>query len=246
MKLRARPLIRGSVHVYRRNAALILGTAVIVFAPVAAFEAFFDESVEARTRDLLDLEVLVSLAGVITGIVVSLLVILFYEGVVERIAAVEHRGHPHARPVEILADLPYGRLLVADVLLTAATLVGALFFVVPGLVVLVLFSLTPPIINMERRSVAWSLRRSYRLVRGNFSRVAVVVLGGLTFGELVETGFEALAHALHTGSGGEFVAILASDVVVEPPVTLLIVVTTFILSGVPVDDTGEDARLVSP
>src|SRR4029079_9671602 len=74
-------------------------------------------------------------------------------------------GHERAHVWRVLRRLAWGRLLAADVILVAATTVGAALFVVPGVIVFTLFCLVGPLINIEQIGVAAAFRRSAALVR---------------------------------------------------------------------------------
>src|SRR4029079_13461208 len=73
-------------------------------------------------------------------------------------------GHERAHVWRVLRRLAWGRLLAADVILVAATTVGAALFVVPGVIVFTLFCLVGPLINIEQIGVAAAFRRSAALV----------------------------------------------------------------------------------
>jgi hypothetical protein len=100
----------------------------------------------------------------------------FLAGLLERVVRCARRGDPRPGRGEILRDLPWRRLVIADLLLTGIVVVGLVLFVVPGLVALTWFAVTLPIINLERNPVLASFARSYRLVRGHSWRVFAVAL----------------------------------------------------------------------
>ena len=64
----------------------------------------------------------------------------------------DHFGRAELPVRKVLRELPYGRLIVADVVVTALVVVGIVLFVIPGLVVLTLFGIVGPIID-ERPGV---------------------------------------------------------------------------------------------
>src|SRR5205085_8889607 len=64
-----------------------------------------------------------------------------------------------------------GAILWTATLSTAATIVGTLFCLVPGLLAAIGFSLAMPIVLLERRSGTDALRRSWRLMRIEWPRV---------------------------------------------------------------------------
>jgi hypothetical protein len=121
----------------------------------------------------------------------------FLAGLLERVVASDRHGHQRATLGEVLRDLPWLRLVVADLLLTGLIVLGLATLLLPGLVVLTWFAVVPPIINLERRPVGESFVRSYRLVRGHSWRVAVLALGAFAIPQVVVA---VVADALHSGN----------------------------------------------
>jgi hypothetical protein len=76
----------------------------------------------------------------------------------------QHFGH-HDVPVgTAIRELPYGRLVVANVVITVLVVIGTLLVAVPGMITLTLFGIVGPVIVIERRGVFSALGRSARLV----------------------------------------------------------------------------------
>ena len=125
---------------------------------------------------------------------------------VEEVEASHRRGEPRARIVSVLRGLPMVRLLVADVVITAAFIVGVALLIIPGLLVLVWTTPVFPLLSMERQRVWPTIRRSLHLVRGNAWRVFVIIgsiwLAGQIIGGVVATLFhyepviDAILHHL--------------------------------------------------
>jgi hypothetical protein len=120
----------------------------------------------------------------------------FLAGLLERVVGAERHGHPQPTLGEVLHDLPWGRLVVADLLLTAMIVVGFVAFVVPALLVITWFAVVLPIVNMEGRPVLASFARSYRLVRGHSWRVLVLALLAFAVPETIIGFVTSLAHAV--------------------------------------------------
>ena len=93
-----------------------------------------------------------SAAAVVSGAVLfgsaSLLGEILYSGMVTRGVADERRHETH-RLGEVLGELPYLRLIAADLLVVVAVTAGLVFLVFPGLILLVLFGLVAPVIEIE-------------------------------------------------------------------------------------------------
>lgn len=76
-------------------------------------------------------------------------------------------GHDGQRRTlaETARSLSWNRLVVADILVTIAVIIGLVLFVVPGLAAFTLLAVVGPVIDIEDRRVLSALSRSVRLVR---------------------------------------------------------------------------------
>jgi hypothetical protein len=120
---------------------------------------------------------------------------------VEEVEASHRRGQSRTRIVAVLRGLPMARLLLADVVITAAFIVGVVFLIIPGLLVVVWTTPVFPLLSMERQPVRATIRRSIQVVRGSAWRVLVVIgsvwLAGQIVGGFV-TGFLHAAPVIET------------------------------------------------
>lgn len=145
-------------------------SALIVFGVLGAIDVeaqvVFDDAWGLDLVKLLLAFVLVALGAAGT---------VFYPGLLDRIVGVE-RGHNERQSIgTVLRTLPYGRLVVAEMLLFIVTAIGLALFVVPGLIAFTLFGLVGPAITIEDRSAIDAFRRSARLVRPHFWLVFLLV-----------------------------------------------------------------------
>jgi hypothetical protein len=161
--VRARDVLGAALRTYRERFWRVAGTAFVVFGAVAAIDAVATVLVIDHVSSPVGDAVASAAAAVFTmaGIVV-------YAGILDKVVGAHLHGHPDLSLREIGRVLPLGRLGAADVLLAAATLVGFALFVIPGVVVLTLWSLVGPVITIEDRAVASAFRRSWQLVRPRF------------------------------------------------------------------------------
>ena len=185
-----RPVLAAAYRTYRRRFGVIVGTAIVVFG----ISALSDVLADVFADELGDHPEFVALLLAVAGLAVF--GTEFFAGLVDRIAGQEERGHPRQPLGQVLRTLPYGRLIVADVLLVIGSLAFAFALLIPGLIFLTFFSLVGPAIVMEDRTVRSAFRRSRRLVRGHFWLVFVLVTLPLTLEENVVHGiverFESL------------------------------------------------------
>ncbi len=154
---------------------------------------------------------------------------VFYPGLLDRIVGVE-QGHNERQSIgTVLRTLPYGRLIVAEVMLFAVTAIGLALFFVPGLIAFTFFGLVGPTITIENRSAIGAFRRSARLVRPHFWLVFVLVT--LPIG--IEHVVEDLVHHLvgHEAFLVRFAGHALIGVIVGSIVGLVEVHLAFRLSG---------------
>jgi hypothetical protein len=80
--------------------------------------------------------------------------------------------------------------VIAEVVLLVSVGVGLALFVVPGIIVLTLFTLVGPVIVQERHGVVDGFRRTYRLSRAAWPKILLLVV----FLLIVENGAHELIH----------------------------------------------------
>jgi hypothetical protein len=72
----------------------------------------------------------------------------------------------------VLRSLPWGSLILADLLATLIIVVGLVALIIPGLIAITLLAVVGPVIELEHQPAVAGLRRSAHLVRPYFWRVA--------------------------------------------------------------------------
>ena len=183
---RARDVLGAALRTYRERFWRVAGTAFVVFGTVAAIDA-------VATVLVIDRHVSRPAGAAITSAlsaVFSMGGVVVYAGILDKVVGAHLHGHPDLRLREIWRVLPFGRLVVADVVLAVATLVGLAFFVVPGVVIFTMWSLVGPVITIEDRAVGSGFRRSWQLVRPCFWLTLLLV----TLPLQIE---QAVLHAIH-------------------------------------------------
>ena len=174
---RRTPLVRHPLHpleitsmavrTARLEPARVLVPALVIFGLDAFQSTWFTEI----STDHLGLES--ATTAVIFG--ASTLGLTFYSGMLERlVGAVERNQTP--QPVgQVLATLPWLRLLIAEAILFVVTALTALFLIIPALVAGTLCALVGPLINLLDCSVPEAFRRSIRVVWPHFWLVLVMI-----------------------------------------------------------------------
>jgi len=105
------------------------------------------------------------------------------------------------------------------------TAIGLLLLVIPGLIFMAYFSISPALVKFEHRGVWGAMRRARELVRGNFWRVMLIVVGTILGTEIAVS---LISESFH---GVAFVTLvdLAADGLLQPIEGLVIVVTALAL-----------------
>jgi hypothetical protein len=138
--------------------------------------------------------------GFVMGLLVVLVVRLFgpvvYAGYLDEAVGHEYfRGH-RLGVRTILRTLPWGRLVVADLILIIGTIIGLSLFVLPGLIWLTLFTLVGPVIVQEHHGVIDGFRRTLQLSRGAWRMVLILVVALLVAEQVVhELAHQATHHS---------------------------------------------------
>ncbi len=219
----------GMLRVHYLRVALV---ALVIFVPppvLAALLGGVRESLEADPG-------LIRGLGYATGLLVATLVRLagpvVYAGYLDEAVGHEYfRGH-RLHFGTVLRTLPWGRLVVADIILILGATVGLALFVVPGLVWLTLFVLIGPVIVQERHGLVDGFRRTFELSRRAWQQilllVVVLILVELAIHELVHQAFhhsgfwvEVFASWLVSAAVGGFVGLvevaLATELMARHP-----------------------------
>jgi hypothetical protein len=164
--LEARRLLAAAARIARGDPWRILAVSIAASAASvlaeAATELVADEHIAWQA----------ALAAVITE-GVGLLGTVALSGFLCRLTG-EH-GQAKVTLRQVIRTLPWGRLIAADLIVTAAVLVGLAALVIPGFIVSTLLIVVGPLIEIEDQPVRAALRRSRRLVWPYFWRVALLV-----------------------------------------------------------------------
>jgi hypothetical protein len=185
--LRFRPIAVAVVRTARQHAWRILVVSIVVSAVTVAVDLAADHLLDRA-------DVTTAVAGALSTSMVSLLGAVFLSGFLCRLVTVsEHGASGHGttdrgktehgktgpeaegtRIRDVLRSLPWGSLVLADVLVTLIVLVGLVALIIPGLIAITLLSVAGPVIELERQHAVAGLRRCVHLVRPHFWRVAAV------------------------------------------------------------------------
>jgi hypothetical protein len=187
---------------YLNWAPSLLSLALVVFIPLGLLDAI-TANVDVDALDLTSGIKIAALVVAVSAIAMTgLLGEIFFSG-----AIAISLTHPHGQDPpsirEIATRVKYGRLIVVDVAFVAIVAVGLLLGFVPGILAFVFLGLSGPIVEIEERGAFGALRRSVRLVRGNFWVVFWILVPVEIVGDALGS---ALAGLVHDVLGHTFVA----------------------------------------
>lgn len=214
-RVRAGAILREAFATYRRRLRRVAGCALALLVPLAVLETVAVFVSDLASDELGHVPAWAVLFGLLTGALAALGGV-FYSGLIDRVVASDRLGEPEHTIREVIETLPYWRLITADVLLVAMTILGLILLVIPGVVAFTLFCLVGPLIVSEDLGVRAAFRRSAALVRQHF---------WLTFG-LVSVPLvlehELIAVVEHMDLEHDVVVILALHVVFAVAVTAFV------------------------
>jgi hypothetical protein len=142
-------------------------------------------------------------AATLLGELIALVAVTVFTGMVVELVADVRDGRRDASVRQLLAATSpvIGKLLVVGVVVGAGVLVGFFLLLVPGLILLTLWSVAAPAVVIERPPGLRALGRSRELVAGNGLRVfAVIVLLVILF-TLVTGALSFAAESASTALG---------------------------------------------
>jgi hypothetical protein len=154
---------------YRHRFGRVVIAAALVFGLTAVVGAAIEDLVHKSQENLI--VYVVALAGT----TMSQIGITFYAGLLDKVVGEFELGEEPEPVLHVLRTLPYGSLIVADILITIATAIGMVFLVVPGLILFTLFAITGPVVNIEHLGAIKAMQRSAQLVRPHFWLVFFLV-----------------------------------------------------------------------
>lgn len=188
-------------------ARTLLPLAVFVFVPLGLVHAI-PVHVEATSLSIdSGLEIAGTILALLLLVTTGLLGEIFYTGAVAIALTHPHDGEPPSL-LEVMRMVRYGTLIAVDLIFGVLVALGTVAFVIPGILVFVFLGLAAPVAEIEHRGVRASLVRSYRLVRGHFWLVLLVLLPI----EMVSDATTNLAtHLSHSLLGDSLVAEWLTD-----------------------------------
>ncbi|HUK68479.1 MAG TPA: hypothetical protein VLW50_06965 [Streptosporangiaceae bacterium] len=192
-----RAIVAAAARAGRRSFWRIVAVAIVVSTAAALLET--------AAHDLVDrTNVPAAILADLGASSVSVLGVVFLAGFLSRLVGEAENRQEHASISDVLRNLPWRRLICADLMVVLLVVVGLIALIIPGLIALNLLAVVGPVIEIEHRRVCDALRRSAHLVRKHFWGVFLLAtLPVLIAGELPA----AVPHSADLGRILEFLAI---------------------------------------
>jgi len=139
----------------------------------------------------------------VLAVAIDLVAVTLFTGMVVRLVADVQDGRRDATPGQLLraATPVLGQLILVGVVAALGIMAGFILLVVPGLILLTLWSVAAPVVVIENPGVFPALRRSRMLVRGNGLQVFAVILILVVLVGAAGNVIDALAASAGTGAG---------------------------------------------
>jgi hypothetical protein len=207
-------------------ARTLLPLAFFVFVPLGLIHAI-PVHVEATSLNVdSGLEILGAVLAFMLLVTTGLLGEIFYTGAVAIALTHPHDGEPPSLR-EVAGTVRYGTLIAVDLIFGVLVALGAVAFLIPGILVFVYLGLAAPVVEIEHRGVRGALARSFSLVRGHFWLVLAVLLPI----EIISDGLTDLATAgTHALLGDSLVAEWLTDTATNIVLTPFYAVAAVLLS----------------
>jgi hypothetical protein len=149
-----------------------------VFVPLGFIEAWGEHAFELEADDLDAGQLAGLIVAAVVQVTTSSLGEVFYAGVVMSAGSESMEGHRRPPIGQLLRTLPYGGLIVVDILFSLGLAFGLVLLVVPGLIFFARYVLAAPLLELEHTGVCAAFRRSRELARGHKLGL-LLLLGGL-------------------------------------------------------------------
>jgi hypothetical protein len=225
-------VISRTLNIYVDQASVLLPAAAVVFVLVGVVTA-----------------VLVAISPVllIVAFVVTLVGTTLFTGMVVELVADVQDGRRDATVGQLLqAAMPFiGQLILVGILAGIGIAIGFVLIIVPGLILLTIWSVAAPVVVLEHPGVTAALGRSRELVRGNGWQVFGVIVVLFIGVGIVSAIIEAIGDSGGTGVG--IVVRIVVQILTAPITALAASVLYFELRGPVAGETsGELPPPVAP
>jgi hypothetical protein len=177
-RLSLRDTCRQVTRVYGEQAAFLLPVALVLFVPLGLLDAVGEHAGEIEADEVSVGELAGALLAIVAQVATATVGEVFYAGVAMAAVTESMEGRRRAPIGRVMRTLPYMTLIAVDVVFSVGLGIGLALLLVPGLVFFARYILSAPVVEIERRGVRASFRRSRELARGH-AGMLLILLGGL-------------------------------------------------------------------
>ena len=220
-------VIRRVFSIYVDQASVLMPAAAVVFVFTGILRTVLIASAPAL--------------GLLAALVALVAVTLFTGMVVELVADVQD-GRRDATVAQLLGAVTpvFGRLILVGLVAGVGIVIGFIAIIVPGLILITIWSVIAPVVVLERPPGLRALGRSRELVRGHgwqvFGVIVVLVVGVNVLADVIEV----IGDSAGTGAG--IVVTVIVQILTAPLAALAASVLYFeLLRGAPPAASGESA-----
>jgi hypothetical protein len=209
-------VIRRVFEIYVDQASVLMPAAAVVFVFTGIISALL---------------IVASPALALVSLIVSLVATTLFTGMVVELVADLQDGRRDASPGQLLraATPVLGQLILVGIVAGIGVVIGLVLIIVPGLILITIWSVAAPVVVLESPGVFAALRRSRELVRGNGWQVFGVIVVVYILVAVISFIVEAIAES--AGSGVGIVVRVIVGVLTAPLAALAASVLYFELGG---------------
>ena len=233
-KLSLKRVTVATLTLYARNWRIVLPVAILAAFIPLAIEVFIAHQLPDGWAALL-------------STFVDTLATVFFAGAAEELV---HRWIEGQRRIPlrgVLARVPpvLFRLGLVSVVSAIGAIIGLVFLLVPGLILLTYWALVGPVIVAERPGFIATFRRSFHMVRGNALRVFAIIAGAELAAVLIG-GLVSLIFQLFGDSPDEPVALAIGEAITLPLEGLAVPVVYWFLRDIEDQEKAAEADEQGP
>lgn len=185
-RIDAGTVIRKVFDIYVEQASVLMPAAAVVFV---------------FTGIIATLLVVASSSLTFLALLIDLVATTLFTGMIVELVAEVRAGHRHTSVRQLLGGVApvLGQLILVGLVAGVATVIGFILFIVPGLVLLTIWSVFAPVVVLERPTGLRALGRSRELVQGNAWQVFAVIFVLVILVVILSGALEVAAESASTG-----------------------------------------------
>jgi uncharacterized membrane protein len=217
-------VVRRTFEIYVDQASVLMPAAAVVFVISGVFGILL---------------IAASPALALVSFIVSLVASTLFTGMVVELVADVQDGKRDASAGQLLraASPVIGQLILVGIVAGIGIVIGFILIIIPGLILITVWSVAAPVVVLERPGGIRALKRSRELVKGNGWNVFVVILLLVILVGVASFLVEAAADSAGTGVG--LVVRVIVGILTAPISSLAAAVLYFQLRRSPASGTAE-------